>query len=156
MTEKHCKYNAIANVFYLIAAWFFMIPAGALFFNWNVTWGASSSAGKAGMIFMAMTTSNTWWNLFGIIERKIDVINVFLSFISYTCYVAILTAGEIGGVGVDKSHWSFGLLWAGWCLNTIAVFINVSSTMKKFMEVGWTEYEKIELPTLKDLFCKEE
>ena len=147
--NKLCKFNVIANQFFLLAAYFFLIPITYLFMNWDGTWTASNTTGRAGMVFGAIYCSSSFFNLSAIVDQRPDIINNFLSFLSITCYAAISTDKHIAGYMQHQTGWAFRFMWTAWTFHTLAFLVSSFCNVPSLMKNGWRKFEKMEQPSTK-------
>lgn len=149
-----CKYNVIANQFYLLAAYFFLIPITFLLGSYGLMWTASGTLGRAGMVFGCMYCSNSFFQLSAIVDQRFDIINSLLSFISITCFASIATNKSISGYMQNQKGWAFGFLWTAWALHCVAFIISSICNFPEFKKHGWKKCEKMQMPSSR-AFCDE-
>lgn len=117
------KWNAIANIFALLAAFFWCLPLGSIFALNDAIWSNAecTTTCKAGMVFISMTTGSAFFLLFGILEGRFEPWNVFFTFVYSTVAVSIITARKIPLIdaiypasGDYQKTWMFAFLWSSW------------------------------------------
>lgn len=136
------KLNLPANFCLWLGTYFWTIPIGLIFASQSASWDILDTTGKAGVIFFSMSCGSNFFNIFALLDHRLDIWTVVFGWIYMTVAVSITTAKKIPFFYTGVAHWPFGFMWAGWCFTTVHLFMSLPVNIMFLNKNGWKKCEK--------------